>query len=118
MTEIDAPSDRPMDETIKIVYWLYLAGLLVGITILIGLIIAYVNKGEANEVERSHYVFQIRTFWIGLLMAVVGTLTSVIFVGFVVLLFYVVWLIVRCAKGLGRAGKGEAMPKPLSWMFG
>ncbi|MXZ09042.1 MAG: hypothetical protein F4Y79_06295, partial [Gemmatimonadetes bacterium] len=49
--------------TAKIVYILYLAELVVGITGLIGVIMAYVNRSDAPEWLASHYRFQIRTFW-------------------------------------------------------
>ena len=55
-----------------IVYILYLAAYVVGITAVIGVIIAHVQVGTAEPVLASHYRFQIRTFWIGLLYLVVG----------------------------------------------
>ena len=50
-----------------IVYILYLAAYLTGLTAVIGVIIAHIKIGDADELTRSHYQFQIRTFWIGLL---------------------------------------------------
>ena len=50
-----------------IVYILYLAAYVVGITSVIGVIIAHVQVGTAEPMLASHYRFQIRTFWIGLL---------------------------------------------------
>src|SRR5258708_39589824 len=52
--------------TANIVYILYLVGLIVPMTPIVGLIMAYVNYGDAPEWVQSHYRFQIRTFWIGL----------------------------------------------------
>ena len=49
-----------------IVYGLYLLGLVNGLTILVGLVIAHINRDTAGPVMRSHYTFLIRTFWIGL----------------------------------------------------
>ena len=54
------------------VYILYLIGYLTGFTALVGVIIAHVKASSADEVLRSHYRFQIRTFWIGLLYLVLG----------------------------------------------
>lgn len=56
----------------KIVYILYLVGVVFGITGLIGVVMAYIYKSDAPEWLSSHYQFQIRTFWIGLLYLVVG----------------------------------------------
>ena len=100
-----------------IIYVLYLANFLLPFTGLIGVIMAYINKGDDNFLQ-SHYQFQIRTFWIGLLYLIIGALLTVIIIGWLILLFYAIWLIVRCVKGLKYLGKQEPMPEPTSWMFG
>ena len=46
----------------KIIYILYLAGFIVGITPLIGIVMAYMNRGEGSDWIQSHYQWQIRTF--------------------------------------------------------
>jgi hypothetical protein len=48
-----------------IVYILYLVAYFTGITAVIGVIIAHVQIGSADPLLASHYRFQIRTFWIG-----------------------------------------------------
>ncbi|MFD2261342.1 DUF4870 family protein [Lacibacterium aquatile] len=100
-----------------LIYILYLAGMVVGVTPLIGIIVAYVNKGSGAEWVQSHYRFQIRTFWIGLLIAVIGLVTSFIMIGFLVLLAYVIWWIVRCVVGLKYLSRREAHPNPGSWTW-
>jgi len=102
----------------NIIYILYLVGLAVGLTGLIGVIMAYVNRDSAPDWVRSHYEFQIRTFWIGLLMLVVGFVLSIVVIGWLLILFYYVWLIVRCIKGMQYLGRGDAHPDPDTWMFG
>ena len=101
----------------KIVYILYLASLVFGITGLIGLIMAYMNKGSAPEWLQSHYQWQIRTFWMGLLYTVIGVITLFILVGYLILLFNLVWFIVRCIKGLSALDKQQPLEKPTSWIF-
>ena len=54
------------------VYVLYLLGFFTGLTAVVGLIIASMQVDRADPVSRSHFRFQIRTFWIGLLYLVVG----------------------------------------------
>ncbi len=112
-----AAGDPAAASTAKIIYILYLVGIVVGITSLVGVIMAYVKKGEAPEWVQTHYRFQIRTFWIGLLYSVVGILTSVIIIGWLVLLFVLVWLVMRCIKGMGWAEKGEPVENVETWMF-
>ena len=103
--------------TAKIIYILYLVGLIVGITPIIGLIMAYVNRSEAPAWVQSHYQLQIRTFWIGVLYGVISAVTSMIFIGFFLALFTLVWWIVRCAKGLKAASNGMAYDNPTSWLW-
>jgi hypothetical protein len=61
---------------VLIVYLLYFAAYIFGITALIGVIIAHVRFPDANLPLPSHYQFQIRTFWIGVLYLVVGTVLA------------------------------------------
>jgi uncharacterized membrane protein len=101
----------------KVVYILYLASILVGLTSIIGVVIAYINKDEAPEWLKSHYQFQIRTFWIGILYTFIGLLTSIILIGWLVLLFTLIWFIIRCIKGIQLLDKKTACPNPTTWMF-
>jgi uncharacterized membrane protein len=112
-----APPPKATDSTPKLIYILYLASLVLGITSLVGVIMAYVNVGDAPERAGTHYRYQIRTFWIGLLYAVVGGLLTLIVIGFVVLLFLAVWLIVRCVKGLKYLDRGQPVPNPGTWLW-
>jgi uncharacterized membrane protein len=109
--------DAKAASSCNLVYILYLASLIVGITGLIGLVMAYLNRGQAPDAIKTHYQFQIRTFWIGLLFAVIGGVTTVIFIGFVILVLFLIWWIVRCVKGMQYLGRGQAYPKPTTWLF-
>src|SRR5690606_27460649 len=104
--------------TAKLVYILYMAGVLLWITGLVGVIIAYVNKGDAPDWLKSHYRFQIRTFWIGAIFLIVGGITTFIFIGYLILLLWLVWLLVRCAVGIKQLNKREAIANPATWLFG
>jgi len=110
---------RPVSSggTVTIIYVLYLVGLVVGITSLIAVVMAYVNKGGGPEWAESHYRFQIRTFWIGLLIGVVALVLIFVLIGWFVLIFYYVWMIVRCVKGMKFAGSAEPYPSPASWLW-
>lgn len=107
----------PSDTTAKVVYVLYIGSLLVGVTSLIGALIAYVNAGDAPEPLRSHYQFQIRTFWIGLLYSIVAFLLALVKIGVVLFVMIGIWLIVRCAKGLKHLGRGEPYPNATTWVW-
>jgi uncharacterized membrane protein len=101
-----------------VVYVLYLVGFLTGVSAVIGLIIAWIQIDRADPVSRTHFRFQIRTFWIGLLYLVVGVITLHIAIGVVVLLWWVVWTALRCVKGLLALNAGEPIADPESWLFG
>jgi uncharacterized membrane protein len=101
----------------QIIYILYLVSLVVGVTSIVGVIMAYVYRGEAPEWLRSHYRFQIRTFWIGLLYVVLGMLLSVVLIGFLLLLFWLIWLILRCVKGMQQLERREPITDIETWLW-
>ena len=101
----------------KIVYILYLVSLVVGITGLVGLVMAYIYLGDAPQWLKTHYRWQIRTFWIGLLYTFIGIITSFILIGYLILLCTLVWFIVRCVKGMSALEKKRPLSNPTSWLF-
>ena len=100
------------------VYVLYLLGFFTGLTAVIGLIIASMQVDRADPVSRSHFRFQIRTFWIGLLFLVVGVIGLHVAVGALILLWWGVWTLIRCVKGLLALNAGEPIADPELWFFG
>jgi uncharacterized membrane protein len=101
----------------KLVYILYLVGLVVGITHIVGVVIAYIYRSEAPDWVKSHFQLQIRTFWIGLLLGVIGFVTTFIFIGFLVFLFLLIWFVVRCVIGLKTISENKSYPKPETWLW-
>ena len=96
-----------------VIYILYLIP--IGVTHIVGLVMAYVARDTAPEWLRSHYTFQIRTFWIGLLYFCIAGVLCVVLIGFVLLPVVVIWFIVRCALGLARLSRRQPYPTPGSW---
>jgi uncharacterized membrane protein len=80
-------------------------------------VMAYVYRDDAQYWLRTHYHFQIRTFWIGLLYLFVGGITASIFIGWLILLFWLIWYVVRCVRGLKLASEGTPVPNPATWWF-
>ena len=114
-------TQRPVvsDNTLAVVvYLLYGIGYFTGITALIGVIIAHVKVDDADPVVRSHYQFQIRTFWIGLLYLAIGVLLSVVLIGVPVLVWWFVWSLVRIIKGGLLLMEDRPIVDPGSWLFG
>jgi len=84
----------------QVVYVLYALSYFAGITAIIGIIINYVKKEDvAGTWLESHFRWQIRTFWFGLLWAVIGAATVVILIGFAILFANFCWIIYRIVKG-------------------
>ena len=96
----------------------YLIGFLTGITALVRVISAYVKKPPASDFLQSHFQFQVRTFWIGLLYLGVGSFLLFLYIGGPILLWWLVWTLVRVIKGLILLNDGRPIPQPTSWLFG
>jgi uncharacterized membrane protein len=83
-----------------IVYVLQIASIIVGITLIAGVII---NTLKRKDVEgtwlESHFRWQIRTFWFTLLWFGVGLALLIVVVGFFVLMALAMWLLYRAIKG-------------------
>jgi uncharacterized membrane protein len=94
-----------------------MVGVMFGITGIVGVVMAYINKDDAPEWLKTHYQFQIRTFWIGALFMILGGILSIILIGWFVLLFWVVWLIVRSIKGIKALDSEQAIENPKRWFF-
>ena len=106
----------PGGDNVKLVYGLYLVSVLVGLTIFIGLVMAYINRGQvAGSWAESHYTYQIRTFWIGLLYALISALLMLVLIGFLLIFAVLIWSFARCIRGLQWAGAGQPVPKPETW---
>lgn len=101
----------------KVIYILLMVGTLIGFSAVIAVIMAYIYKDDSPEWMQSHYRFQIRTFWIGLLYATVGLITFAVVIGYFILLFTVIWVIIRCIKGLKQLENNQPVKNLESWMF-
>jgi hypothetical protein len=53
-------------------YVLYIVGFFIPLVALVGVIMAYINRGDANDIYRTQFNFQIRLFWRGILFWVAG----------------------------------------------
>jgi uncharacterized membrane protein len=96
-----------------IVGLLFLASYVTGISAIIGVVLAYVWKGEPHQPwEATHYTYLIRTFWLGIAGFVLGIVTLLVGVGFLILFGIGIWALVRTIMSLINAQKREAMKDP------
>ena len=114
-----------------VVYGLYLLGIANGLTIILGLILAYAQRGEAGARMRSHYTFLIRTCWLWLAWAViagalmlVGAPLSLILIGLplfglglLILGLVHIWFALRAIVGVIYLARDEPYPRPNSWFL-
>ncbi len=113
-----SPIENKTIENVRLIYILYLVGLVFGITAIVGVVIAYTNKDdEMPDWLKSHYQYLISTFWKGLIMIVVGVVLSMIIIGIFILIFWTIWLIIRCVKGMKYLDTKQVVPNPDGWLF-
>lgn len=103
--------------TTKFIYIMMLVSTLLPMTAFIALVMAYVYQDEAPAWLRTHYRFIIRTFWIGLLYLFIGAFTYLIMIGWLIMVFTVIWVIVRCILGLKRLDRQQPVNNPATWLF-
>jgi uncharacterized membrane protein len=95
-----------------IVYVLQAVGFFSVITALIGVIINHIKKGEmTNEIIKSHFSWQLRTFWWGLLWSALAIIAATFTLGIGGFLFIpvFVWLVYRVVKGWMRLNDGKSV---------
>jgi uncharacterized membrane protein len=93
-------NEQSLKTIATVVYALLAAGFFVGITWIVAVVMDYVKLEDAKGTWlESHYRWQIRTFWFGLLWGVIGGLLSLILIGFIVLAADAIWIIYRIVKG-------------------
>jgi uncharacterized membrane protein len=102
---------------IQIIYVLYLVSLAIGVTALIGIVLAHMNRGKAGGWVETHYTWAIRTFWIGVLYGVICVVLAVIGIGFLLMIAVAVWAIVRIVIGLQKSSREEPIDNPESWLI-
>ena len=120
--EVIAPLPAPTPEelaglkqVVLVVYILQALSFLWGVTAVVGVVIDYVKRDDARgTVYESHFDWQIRTFWWGLLWLVVGVLLAIFVVGFAILFVAWVWVIYRVVKGWLKLNEGKTVhPTPI-----
>jgi len=114
MLILEDSEDQKLNQLTLIVYILQFASLLVGVTALIGVIINYVKRPDAQDTRfESHFNWQIKTFWVALLGYVLGALLTFVGIGVLILGATWVWFVYRAVRGLLNLNDGKPMPDTL-----
>ena len=113
-----------------IVYALYLGCIMAIITAPLGVLLAHVRLGRGAAWVDTHLLFQIRTFWLGVLgcalallvwslLGRVGAPASMAWsFGYLFFTLFVVWMMGRCGVGIHRLTSNQPIENPHSWAFG
>ncbi len=93
-------SDDEVKKFTYLVYILQALSFVFLITAVAGIIINYIKEDDVKgSWLESHFEWQKRTFWYGLLWTFLGSLTIFLMIGWVILALVAVWLVYRIAKG-------------------
>jgi len=102
---------------VQLIYVLYLVGFVVGITAVVGIVLAYINRGKSEAWVETHYTWAIRTFWLGILYGLISMVLMIVGIGFLLMFVVAIWVVIRCVVGLQAATRNEPMKNPQSWIL-
>lgn len=102
---------QPLKTITTVVYALQAVGLLLAFTYVIAVMINYIKRDDMRGTWlESHFRWQIRTFWYGLLWFLLGILTYIIIIGWIILAVTAIWVIYRILKGWLNLYDNKPMP--------
>lgn len=107
MSQVDEKSLKTLT---TVIYALYGVSIFFGLTAIVAIIMNYVKKDDVQgTLFESHFRWQIRTFWFGMLWMLLAGLTMFVGVGFILFPIAVIWFIYRVVKGFMYLNDGKAM---------
>ena len=94
-------SNSEVKNYVFIAYVTYALGLFIWFTPVVGVILAFIKRDEAQgSIYASHIDYLIKTFWVSLVGMLFGMLTILILIGWLILVATGIWLIYRVVVGL------------------
>ncbi len=107
--------DKKARDLAQLVYILQAVGFFIGITWIVGAIVNYVKRDDVRgTLAQSHFDWQIRTFWGSLAGWIVGAITALVLIGWLILLAVGIWAIYRVVKGWLALNDGR--PAGAGWI--
>jgi uncharacterized membrane protein len=108
---VDEERQSSLKTLTTVIYGLYALTWFFGISAIVAIIVNYVKREDvAGTWLESHFRWQIHTFWFGLLWGVLGAITFVFIIGWLILCANTIWLIYRIVKGWLKLNDGKPMP--------
>ena len=108
------PTVEALTAKCQIIYILYLIPN--PITWIVGVVLASQAKALAPAALQTHFDYQIRTFWFGLIGYIVGFLLAFLFIGILLLIAVAVWAVLRSVKGMTLLHERQPIPDPKTMM--
>lgn len=117
-TEITAAEPGQGSVTPMLIYILYILSIpFPFVTMILGVVIAYVCRDDGPPWTESHYLHQIHLFWKYIVYAIICALVMPVLIGFVLLLVLYLWTIIRGIRGIRYANRCMPYPAPRAWGF-
>ncbi len=110
---MDATDERlaSLKTLTTVIYALYALSLFAGVSAIVAIVLNYIKQDDVRGTWlESHFSWQIRTFWWGLVWVVVGGITWIILIGWLVWSVAFVWFVYRIAKGWLNLNENKPMP--------
>ena len=83
-----------------IIYILYIVSVLIGVTSIVGIIMAYIKRADfAGSEYEDHITYLIRTFWISLIGYLIGIILMFIGIGLFIIIAVGIWFLYRSIAG-------------------
>jgi uncharacterized membrane protein len=96
--------------TTNLVYLLQALSFVLGVTSVIGVAVNYLRRADVRGTWlETHFVWQIRTFWFQLLWGLIGLVTSVLLIGFLIWAGVYFWTLYRVVKGWANLADDRPM---------
>ena len=97
---LDDEKLKSLKKLTTVVYVLQASSFLLGFTFIVAVVINYIKKSDVKGTWlESHFRWQIRTFWFGMLWGIIGMITYFFVIGYLILIGDGIWLIYRVVKG-------------------
>lgn len=106
----------PGPANVRLIYFLYLFAPILGLTPLIAIVFAYLNRGKSEAWIETHYIWAIRTFWVGFFGTILSIMLMYVIVGFLTMLILTILIIARCITGLEALGRKAPIRDPRAWV--
>jgi uncharacterized membrane protein len=99
----------------NIIYILYIIGFFTGITALIGVVLAYINRNQFDPASNSHFNRQIKIFWRGVIFAIfifityfIGAITIILMpIAWILMLWWFIWTVIAIARGMSALNRSQ-----------